>query len=125
MRRRVLAAVDDLFFAAKIRATAEHLGVEVLFPRSLEAFGEAAQAGAPALVIVDLHLQRYDPFSVARRLKADETLRETPLVGFFSHVQVELQRRASDAGFDRILPRSAFTKRLPEILQGQVETRNP
>jgi CheY-like chemotaxis protein len=120
MKRRVLVAVDDLFFAAKIRTTAEHLGVEAVFPRSLDALGEAARDCAPALVIVDLHLQRYDPFAVAVRFKADETLRETPLVGFFSHVQVELQRRAAGAGFDRILPRSAFTKRLPEILRGQI-----
>lgn len=119
MKRRVLVAVDDLFFAAKIRATAEHLGVEVVFPRSPDALCEAATTGAPALFIVDLHLQRYDPFAVALRLKTDATLRETPLVGFFSHVQVELQRRARDAGFDHILPRSAFTRRLPEILQGQ------
>jgi CheY-like chemotaxis protein len=119
MKRRVLVAVDDIFFAAKIRTTAEHLGVEVVFPRSLDALGESAQVDAPALVIVDLHLQRYDPFAVARCLKADEALRATPLVGFFSHVQVELQKRAGDAGFDRVLPRSAFTKRLPEILQGQ------
>jgi CheY-like chemotaxis protein len=119
MKRRVLVAVDDIFFAAKIRTTAEHLGVEALFPRSLDALAESAQADAPALVIVDLHLQRYDPFAVARRFKADEALRATPLVGFFSHVQVELQKRAGEAGFDRILPRSAFTKRLPEILQGQ------
>ena len=119
MKRRVLVAVDDLFFAAKIRATAEQLGVEVSFPRSLDALVEAARDGAPALVIIDLHLQRYDPFAVAPRLGAVEALRATPLVGFFSHVQVELQRRARDAGFDHILPRSAFTKRLPEILQGQ------
>jgi CheY-like chemotaxis protein len=120
MKRNVLVAVDDLFFAAKIRTTAEHLGVEVIFPRSLEACDEAAKTGAPALVIVDLHLQRYDPFAVARHFKANGALRETPLVGFFSHVQVELQQRAGEAGFDRVLPRSAFTKRLPEILQGRI-----
>ena len=120
MKRLVLVAVDDLFFAAKIRATAEHLGGEVVFPRSLDALVAAARDGAPALVIVDLHLQRYDPFAVAPRLRAEEALRETPLVGFFSHVQIELQRRAKDAGFDHIQPRSVFTKRLPEILQGQI-----
>ncbi|HEX8130278.1 MAG TPA: response regulator [Pyrinomonadaceae bacterium] len=120
MKRRVLVAVDDLFFAAKIRTAAEHLGIEVLFPRSLDALGEASQGIAPALVIVDLHLQRYDPFAVARWFKSDEALSETPLVGFFSHVQVELQRRAGEAGFDHILPRSAFSKRLPEILQGHL-----
>lgn len=120
MKRRVLVAVDDLFFAAKIRATAEHLGVEVSFPRSSDALCVSAAGDAPALIIVDLHLQRYDPFALALRLKTDEALRATPLVGFFSHVQVELQRRARDAGFEHVLPRSAFTKRLPEILQGQL-----
>ncbi|HKP72406.1 MAG TPA: hypothetical protein VJT82_05680, partial [Pyrinomonadaceae bacterium] len=107
------------FFASKIRATAESLGVEVVFPRTLDALSEAARGNAPALVIVDLHLQRYDPFGVARQLKADADLSRTPLVGFFSHVQTGLQRRAEAAGFDRVMPRSAFTKRLPEILQGQ------
>jgi CheY-like chemotaxis protein len=120
MKRRVLVAVDDLFFAAKIRTTAEHLGIEAFFPRSLDALCEAAREGAHALVVIDLHLQRYDPFAAARRLKEDEQLGLTPLVGFFSHVQVELQRRAVDAGFDRVLPRSAFTKRLPEILRGEI-----
>jgi CheY-like chemotaxis protein len=118
MTRRVIVAVDDIFFAAKIRTTAEHVGVEAIFPRSLEALSASVRQGAPALVIVDLHLQREDPFDIARSLKADEELRATPLIGFFSHVQVELQRRATEAGFDRVLPRSAFTKRLPEILQG-------
>ena len=114
----MIVVVDDLFFAAKIRTTAEHVGVEVVFPRSLEALRASAKEGARALFIVDLHLQREDPFAIARNLKADEELRATPLVGFFSHVQVELQERATEAGFDRVLPRSAFSKRLPEILQG-------
>jgi CheY-like chemotaxis protein len=115
----VVVLVEDLFFAAKIRTTAEHLGVEVIFPRSPAALIEAFNPDAPALVIVDLHLQRDDPFLIASKLKADAELRETPLVCFFSHVQVELQRRAEAVGFDRVLPRSAFTKRLPEILQGE------
>jgi CheY-like chemotaxis protein len=119
MKRVVVAAVDDMIFAAKIRTTAQHLGVELNFPRSLDSLIEAVKQSAPALVIVDLHLQRYDPFAIAPLLKEDEDMRETPLVGFFSHVQTELQRRAEAAGFDRIWPRSAFTKRLPEILQGQ------
>ena len=119
MKRRVLVFVDDLFFAAKIRTTAEHLGVEVVFSKNLEALSETVKDGTPALVIVDLHLQREDPFIIAGRLKSDAAFNTTALIGFFSHVQVELQRRAEAAGYDRVLPRSAFTKRLPEILQGQ------
>ena len=113
----MIVAVDDLFFAAKIRTTAEHLSIELEFPRTLEALIESATRGA--LVIVDLHSQRYDPFVIARSLKSVEALHDVPLVGFFSHVQTELLHHAKEAGFDHVLPRSAFTKRLLEILQGQ------
>ncbi|HVF49335.1 MAG TPA: hypothetical protein VNA19_04570 [Pyrinomonadaceae bacterium] len=124
MKRHVIAVVDDMFFAAKIRGTAELSGVAVTLAsssKSLDALFESTQREPPALVIIDLHAQRTDPFALAARLKADTRLRHVPLVGFFSHVRIELQQRARDAGFDQILPRSAFTKRLPEILQGQTD----
>ncbi|HYO62276.1 MAG TPA: hypothetical protein VER08_01325 [Pyrinomonadaceae bacterium] len=122
MNGRVIAAVDDLFFASKIRGTAEQAGVSVEFPRGADAL--AASAGGkdvPGLFVFDLHAARFgDLYALAARLKQDERLRGVPLVGFFSHVHTELQRRALDAGFDRVLPRSAFTKRLPEILRGEL-----
>jgi len=39
-----------------------------------------------------------------------------PLLGFFSHVEVELQRNALSAGFDQVIPRSVFARDLGEIL---------
>jgi len=118
MGKHVIAAVDDMFFAAKIRAVAEHLCVDVRFVKSADAALEAAHAELPALIIADLHSQKCDPFVLAGRLKMDERLRDVPLIGFFSHVQTTLQQRAEEAGFNRVMPRSLFTKRLPEILIG-------
>ena len=117
--QRVLVAVDDMFFAAKIRATAEHLCLNIQLAGSLEPAIEAARKETPSLVVVDLHAERCEPLALARRLKTDEQLPPIPLIGFFSHVHTELQRQAQQAGYDRVLPRSAFTKRLAEILQGQ------
>jgi CheY-like chemotaxis protein len=119
MTRTVIAVVDDLFFASKIRGTAEQLGVTVSFPRASDALMEAALRDQPALILCDLHATRIDPIELAKLLKADERLRSIPLLGFFSHVQTELQQQAEQAGFDRVLPRSAFTKQLPEILSGK------
>lgn len=116
MSKLVFAAVDDMFFASKIRGTAEHLGVRVRFVRSADEALAAAHVEEPALILADLHSQKCDPFLLAEALKADDNLRAVPLVGFFSHVQTELQRRAKQAGYDRVMPRSAFTKQLPEIL---------
>jgi PleD family two-component response regulator len=119
MNRRVIAAVGDMIFASKIRGTAEHLNVTVDFARSEDALFDAAKTDVPSLVILDLHSTRPDPFALAARLKADEQLRTVPIVAFFSHVETELQRRALEAGVDHVLPRSAFVKRLPEILGGE------
>ena len=116
MAQCVLAAVDDMFFVSKIKATAEHLGIDIRFVRSAEAAIESARQQTPSLVIADLHSERCDPFALAEAMKVDERLRAVPLVGFFSHVQTALQRRAEEAGYDRVMPRSAFTKHLAEIL---------
>jgi CheY-like chemotaxis protein len=113
----IIAAVDDLFFASKIRATAAHLGIEVSFAKSATAALEAARRERPSLIIVDLHAQKCEPFALARQLKEDGQLCEIELVGFFSHVQTELMREAQAAGYDRVMPRSAFAKHLPDILQ--------
>jgi PleD family two-component response regulator len=121
MNRRVIAAVSDMIFASKIRGTAEALNVTVNFARSEDSLFDAAKADVPSLVILDLHATRPDPFAVAARLKADEQLRDVPIVAFFSHVETELQRRALEAGIDHVLPRSAFTMRLPQILSGEAK----
>ena len=120
MSKPVIAAVDDMFFASKIRAVAEHLGLEVRFVRSAAEAVAAARDEAPALVVADLHSRRLDPLALAQQFKADEALSAVPLVGFFSHVETALRERAAEAGFDRTLPRSAFTKNLPEILGGGI-----
>lgn len=123
MERTVIAVVDDLFFAAKIRGTAEQLGVKVQFVRSVEGLIEAAKTTQPATIIVDLHAQQLNPIQVAQLLKGDEQLRSIALVGFFSHVQIELQQAAKAAGFDQVLPRSAFVSQLGEILGGPQTTQ--
>ena len=120
MNRRVIAAVSDMLFASKIRGTAEHLNVTVDFARTEEGLFDYAKAEMPSLVILDLHDTRLDPFALAARLKADERLRAVPLVAFFLHVETELQRRAVEAGVDHVLPRSVFTRRLGEILKGEL-----
>jgi CheY-like chemotaxis protein len=118
MPRNIIAVVDDLFFASKIRGTAEELGVTASFARNIGVLLESARRDQPSLVICDLHSEKVDPMDLAKQLKADEQLHSIQLLGFFSHVQVELQDQATAAGFDRVMPRSAFSKNLAEILSG-------
>lgn len=112
----IIAVVDDMFFASKIRAVAEAVGAEISFPRSQEALIQKARDAKPRLIIVDLHNQKLEPATLATALKTDDELRSIPLLGFFSHVQTELQRNALAAGFDQVIPRSAFARDLPMLL---------
>ena len=112
MSQIVIAVVDDMFFASKIRAVAEAVGVEISFPRSKEAVIQKVRETKPRLVIVDLHNQKIDPNELAGEIKSDEIR----LLGFFSHVQTELQQNAIAAGFDEVIPRSVFARDLPKIL---------
>lgn len=119
MSRTIIAAVDDMFFASKIRATAEHLKVNIRFVRNVDSLISALRENATALIIVDLHSQKIDPIALATLLKGDDELRSVPLMAFFSHVQTELQREAVQAGYDTVIPRSVFARDLGKILAGE------
>jgi PleD family two-component response regulator len=112
----IIAIVDDMFFKSKIRAVAEAVGTEISFPRNKDALFQKARETKPQLIIVDLHNQKIEPASLANELKTDEELRAIPLLGFFSHVETELQRNALAAGFDQVIPRSVFARDLSKIL---------
>ena len=116
MTRNILAAVDDMFFAAKIRATAEGLGVSIEFHRRLDGLVNAAAQQSPDLIVVDLHNEKVNPAELARELKSNEDAKAIPLLGFFSHVQTDLQRAALAAGYDQVIPRSVFSRDLAKIL---------
>jgi CheY-like chemotaxis protein len=122
MTQSIIAAVDDMFFASKIRATAEALGVNIKFHRQLESLVVAASEEAPELILVDLHNEKVDAIELARQLKANEHLKAIPLLGFFSHVQTELQRAAVEAGYDRVIPRSVFSRDLAKILGDETKS---
>ena len=118
--RTIVAAVDDMFFASKIRGTAEQLQVDIRFARSLESVLTTARETSPALIVADLQSRKIDAVALAKALKDDDDLRRIPLLGFLSHVLVDLQREAISAGFDKVMPRSAFSRDLAAILAGSV-----
>jgi CheY-like chemotaxis protein len=116
MARRVLAAVEDLLFKSKISETAETLGVEARFPRSSRKLLETLRESPPDLLIFDLNSARFEPLTLLRSVKSDDATKDVSTIGFLSHVQKDLAVAAREAGCDRVMARSAFTKDLPKIL---------
>ncbi|HTM57779.1 MAG TPA: hypothetical protein VL123_05130 [Candidatus Udaeobacter sp.] len=115
-RRAILVAVPDLFFLTRIRAVAEASRATVVECEP-PALAERVREARPDLVILDLHAPG-DPLAAVRSLKSDPILASVPVVGFYSHVDQELRLLAQSAGVDFVLPRSAFTAKLPALIQG-------
>ena len=105
----VLAIVDDLMFAAKIK-TAAQLGITVSFARSSGA-AMAAIRDNRHLVILDLNNPRTDPLGTVAAIKGDPATRAIRTVGYASHVRpMSSMPRVWRGG--RGDGRSAFTARL-------------
>ncbi|MFQ5664378.1 MAG: response regulator [Terriglobia bacterium] len=113
----VLAVVDDLFFVSKLQGTARQVGAELTTVRAADFRLEGVRQQKPALVVFDLNTTSGNAVELIRQLKADGELGQIPVLGFFSHVQVDLQRAAEQAGCEQVLPRSKFTATLPALLQ--------
>ena len=113
-----MAAVEDLLFRSKIGETAAQLGVEASFPRNPKKLEDALRASTPDLLIVDLNSSRFEPLGLLRSVKAEEATKDVTTVGFLSHVQKDLAVAAKEAGCDRVMARSAFTRDLPKVLSG-------
>ena len=116
---RIFAFVDDLFFLAKIQETARKMNVKVEFVKTEKDLNERmGQNGddKPALIIFDLNNVSTKPLSVIPKLKA-KLKKATNIIGFLSHVQGELKMKAQEAGCDMVVPRSAFSQNLAQILR--------
>ena len=68
-------------------------------------------------MIVDLNNSAVRPLELIAKLKSDGDTSKIDLLGFVSHVQVDLRQAAQDKGCDMVIARSAFSQNLPAILR--------
>jgi len=103
-------------FTVKIHEAAKRTGLAVKFVKSeIDALGQAS-AEHPALMIVDLNCGGVDSLKVIRELKSKEETKGISVLGYLSHIQGDLKQEAQKAGCDVVLPRSAFSQHLMQIL---------
>lgn len=123
---RIFAYIDDLFFLAKINETARKLNLKVDFVKTdKDVLDPVEQTGEkPSLIIVDLNNLGVKPLSLIPKLKA-KLKKHTNIIGFLSHVQGDLKLKAQEAGCDMVLPRSAFSANLPQLLRRHAASDEP
>ena len=121
MNAFILAVVEDLLFTSKITGALEPMGRSVkVIPDPLAAMAHA-RTKRPSLVIVDLGLERGDPFELIKALKTEMSL---PVLAYTRHTDIGGQQRARDLGCDKVVARSEFFGNLSTIV-GSLDQNKP
>jgi hypothetical protein len=118
---RIFCFIEDLFFLAKIQETARKLGVKVEFVKgadkeSVAKLTDLPEAERPKLLVFDLNNLNAKPMSLIPKFKS-KLKKATSIIGFLNHLQGELKAKAIEAGCDTVMPRSAFSQSLPNLLR--------
>ena len=123
---RIFCFIEDLFFLAKINEISKKLGVKVQFVKEIEpilerAGDEVPEDQRPALVVFDLNNANIKPLTLISKLRA-KLKKSTSIIGFVQHVQGDLKIKAQEAGCDMVMPRSAFSSNLANLLRRHAES---
>ena len=117
---RIFCFIEDLFFLAKIQETARKLGVKVEFVKgdkdAVARICDAPENEKPALLVFDLNNLNAKPLALIPKFKS-KFKKAVSIIGFLNHLQGDLKMKAIEAGCDTVMPRSAFSQSLPNLLR--------
>jgi hypothetical protein len=117
---RIFCFIEDLFFQAKINETSRKLGIKVEFVKgdkdAVTRILDVPEESKPTLVVFDLNNLNAKPMSLIPKFKT-KFKKATSIVGFLNHLQGDLKMKAIEAGCDTVMPRSAFSQSLPNLLR--------
>ncbi len=117
---RIFFVIEDLFFVAKIQEVSRKLGVKVEFVKGdkdiVAHLAETADPEHPSLVVFDLNNAAVKSLTLIPKVKS-KLKKAVSVIGFLSHIQGDLKIKAIEAGCDTVMPRSAFSQSLPNLLR--------
>jgi hypothetical protein len=117
---RIFCFIEDLFFQAKIQETSRKLGVKVEFVKgdkeSVARLTDVPEGERPTLLVFDLNNLNAKPMTLIPKFKA-KLKKATSIIGFLNHLQGDLKMKAIEAGCDTVMPRSAFSQSLPNLMR--------
>ncbi|HST70142.1 MAG TPA: hypothetical protein VLI94_10835 [Solirubrobacterales bacterium] len=100
---RILSISDDLMLGSKVQETLSSAGHEVTTSPSLE---ETTWEGVD-LIVADLDVENPEAL-VGLGM---------PVLGYYSHVDIDTKKTADAAGVDLVVPRSRMARELPALVE--------
>jgi hypothetical protein len=104
---RVLSISTDLMLGSKVQETLSSAGHEVTTSPSME---ETTWDGVD-LIVADLDVENPEALIGLGM----------PVLGYYSHVDVDTRKAAEAAGVDMVVPRSRMARELPALVEGLID----
>ena len=102
---KIAAFINDATFSANLAYTCNSLGYGLSFPQLKN------HSLTENCVIIDLNDQSLNPFALGKKLKENDIV----VFGLVDRLNKTLQKKATEAGFDLVFPKSLFCKNLSVI----------
>jgi CheY-like chemotaxis protein len=108
---RVVAVFDDLLLGSNVLGMLRAAGYDAALTGGADVHPDDA-----AVLVVDLGASGFDGIALVERLREAGELERTKTLGVYSHVDVDTRRRADEAGFDLVVPRSRMAREGPLLI---------
>lgn len=102
---RIAAFINDATFSANLAHACNSMGFGLSFPE-IDKYSLTENCA-----IIDLNDQRLNPFELGKLLKDNDIV----VFGLVNRLNKTLQKKATEAGFDLVFPKSLFCKNLGVI----------
>ena len=113
--KRVALLCPDLLLGSKLEEAMRAAGHDVTRYDG-EDMARAAVADGDVLV-VDLDAEQFDGAVLVESMRMGRELDGVATIGFYSHTDQETRRRAEQAGFDLVVPRSRIAREAGDLVE--------
>jgi chemosensory pili system protein ChpA (sensor histidine kinase/response regulator) len=125
-RRAVALVVDDSITVRRVtQRLLERNGMRVLTARDGMDAVSVMEEHVPDVVLLDIEMPRMDGYEVAAHMRANERLRNVPIIMITSRVGEKHRARALELGVDEYLGKPYQESQLLEAIAPLVERVNP
>jgi DNA-binding response OmpR family regulator len=115
--KSVVVLADDLIWSSRLRAAVERAEARPIVARDLAQLDAALATGDPGAVLIDLTGRSYDGVEAVRSAHASGQ----PVLAVGRHEDLELRRRALDAGAHRVFSYNKLFNDGPTVVAALLE----
>lgn len=113
----ILVVDDDVANLQLAEAVLEADGFRVRLATDADTTFEVLKTCDPAVILMDIQLPGMDGWTLTRRLKTIDAIRDIPIVALTAYGRIGDEERAREAGFVEFVPKPVSTRELSNIVR--------